>query len=252
MSHHQEHDAEHTPEAIRRRIASGVSQDYLKDSVYGAIDGAITTFAVVSSVAGAGLPSGVVIVLGLANMLADGFSMASGNFVGTRAENQAAEKARREEEQEIRLHPEGEREEIRQIFARKGFEGDMLEKVVDVITADRGRWVEVMLQEEHGIGPDRPQPTRAALATFASFLLIGSIPLLAYGIDFFRPGLLGQPFTAACVLTAVSFAIVGAFKSHIVSENPLRGVLETLAIGALASSLAYGIGYLLRPFAEGL
>ena len=107
MSHHTEHAAEHTPEAIKRRLSSGVSQDYLKDSVYGAIDGAVTTFAVVSSVAGAGLGSGIVIIMGLANLLADGFSMASGNFLGTRAENQAADKAKREEELEIDLHPEG-------------------------------------------------------------------------------------------------------------------------------------------------
>ncbi len=90
MSHHQDHEAEHTPAAIRRRLEARPSQDYLKDSIYGAIDGAVTTFAVVSSVAGAGLSSGIVIILGLANLLADGFSMASGNFLGTRAENQAA------------------------------------------------------------------------------------------------------------------------------------------------------------------
>ena len=98
MSHHQDHEAEHTPAAIRRRLEARPSQDYLKDSIYGAIDGAVTTFAVVSSVAGAGLSSGIVIILGLANLLADGFSMASGNFLATRAENQAARKARREEE----------------------------------------------------------------------------------------------------------------------------------------------------------
>ncbi|MEM1083275.1 MAG: VIT1/CCC1 transporter family protein [Verrucomicrobiota bacterium] len=252
MSHHSEHAAEHTPEAIRDRLSSGVSQDYLKDSVYGAIDGAVTTFAVVSSVAGAGLSSGIVVVLGLANLLADGISMASGNFIGTRAENQAADKAKREEELEVEHHPEGEREEIRQIFSRKGFEGETLEKVVEVITADKSRWVRIMLQEEHGIGPDRPRALRAAIVTFVSFILIGAIPLAAYLADLIQPGLVERPFAVACILTAISFAIIGSFKARVVGLNQFKGVLETLSIGALASGLAYGIGYLLRPFAEGL
>lgn len=252
MSHHPEHAADHTPEAIKQRLSEGVSQGYLKDSVYGAIDGAVTTFAVVSSVAGAGLPSGIVIILGLANLLADGFSMASGNFLGTRAENQAAEKARREEELEVEQHPEGEREEIRQIFARKGFEGDTLDQVVDVITADKSRWVRIMLQEEHGIGPDRPQALRAALATFVSFLLIGAIPLVAYFIDLTSPGAIERPFAVACGLTAISFALIGGLKARVVGQRQITGILETLSIGALASGLAYGIGYLLRPFSESL
>ena len=105
MSHDTDHEAEHTPEAISERIRSGSTQGYLKDSIYGAIDGAVTTFAVVASVTGAGLSSGIVIILGLANLLADGFSMAAGNFLGTRAENQSVSKARREEEREIETHP---------------------------------------------------------------------------------------------------------------------------------------------------
>ncbi|MGJ8723434.1 MAG: VIT1/CCC1 transporter family protein [Roseibacillus sp.] len=252
MSHHHDHEAEHTPEAIQERISAGSSQDFLKDSIYGAIDGAVTTFAVVSSVAGAGLPSGIVIVLGAANLLADGFSMASGNFLGTRAENQAANRARREEEAEIALHPEGEREEIRQIFAAKGFQGEALEKVVEVITSDQDRWLETMLLEEHGITSERPTAWKAALATFLAFLAIGVIPLLAYFLDLARPGLIGNPFLPACILTAFSFAIVGALKARVVGQNTFMGILETLAIGAFASGLAYTIGYLLRPFAEGL
>lgn len=252
LSHHPDHEADHTPEAIRSRISEGSSQDFLKDSIYGAIDGAVTTFAVVSSVAGAGLPSGIVIVLGAANLLADGFSMASGNFLGTRAENQAAHRARREEKAEIDLHPEGEREEIRQIFAAKGFEGETLEKVVETITNDEERWLETMLLEEHGITSERPAAWKAALATFIAFLAIGVIPLLAYFLDFARPGLIGNPFVPACGLTAISFAVIGALKARVVGQNQVMGIIETLAIGAFASGLAYTIGYLLRPFAEGL
>jgi VIT1/CCC1 family predicted Fe2+/Mn2+ transporter len=252
MSHHQDHEADHTPEAIRKRLSEDNSQGYLKDSIYGAIDGAVTTFAVVSSVAGAGLSSTIVIILGLANLLADGFSMASGNFLGTRAENQAARKARREEEEEIEHHPEGEREEIRQIYAAKGFKGETLEKIVAVITADKTRWLDTMMQEEHGQVGSPPSALKAAFATFFAFLVIGAIPLSPYLIDLIDPEIIPSPFLPACILTGFAFFIVGALKGRAVDQHWALGGLETLGIGALAASMAYAIGVLLRPLAENL
>ena len=96
----------HTRSAIRRRLNSERSHSYLKDFVYGAIDGTVTTFAVVSGVAGAALSSKIVIVLGLANLLGDGFSMAVGNYLGTRSEAQQRDQARKREEQHIEKVPE--------------------------------------------------------------------------------------------------------------------------------------------------
>jgi VIT1/CCC1 family predicted Fe2+/Mn2+ transporter len=127
-----------------------------------------------------------------------------------------------------------------------------LETVVSVITSDRERWLAEMLLEEHGITRSRPAAWKAAIATFFAFLFIGVIPLLAYFLDFARPGAIGNPFLPACLLTGISFALVGALKARVVGQNTFKGVIETLAIGAFASSLAYGIGYLFRPFAEGL
>lgn len=252
MSHHPDHEADHTPEAIRLRLQHEGSQGYLKDSIYGAIDGAVTTFAVVSSVAGAGLSSGIVIILGLANLLADGFSMASGNFLGTRAENQAARRARREEEEEIETHPEGEREEIRQIYASKGLEGETLEEVVGVITSNKKQWVDVMMQEEHGLLAARPSPVKAAFATFGAFQLIGAIPLLAYIVNLINPEMVSDPFLPACIFTGIAFFTVGALKSRFVDQHWALAGAETLGVGTLAAVIAYAIGVLLRPLAEGL
>ncbi|MEZ5363596.1 MAG: VIT1/CCC1 transporter family protein [Bryobacterales bacterium] len=234
--------ASHTPAAIRRRLSQGPTQSYLRDFTYGAIDGAVTTFAVVSGVAGAQLPGRVVIILGLANLIGDGFSMAASNYLGVRAERQQRERLRAEEEAHIAEYPAGEREEIRQIFERKGFSNDDLDRVVRVITSDRERWVETMLAEEHGISSGGPIPWRAAAWTFAAFLLAGSIPL--------APFLFGHAsYLWSAALTGAAFFLVGAVKSRFVAQPWWAAGLETLALGGGAAGLAYVVGLLLRDVA---
>ena len=88
----------HSPRAIRERLSRPPKQSHLRDFIYGGIDGAVTTFAVVAGVAGVDLAATVVIILGVANLIADGFSMAVGNYVATRAELQERALARTEEE----------------------------------------------------------------------------------------------------------------------------------------------------------
>jgi len=170
---------EHSPQAIAQRIAS-VKHNYVRDWIYGGIDGAVTTFAVVSGVAGAGLEPVIVLILGFANLVADGFSMAASNFLGTRAELDDFKRLEKIEYRHIEQFPEGEREEIRQIFKDKGFEGDELERAVDLITSDKDRWVRTMLTEEYGLPSEIRSPWRAAFATFSAFIICGFIPLVPY------------------------------------------------------------------------
>lgn len=242
--------AEHTPELIRERLAGAPKQNYLKDFIYGAIDGAVTTFAVVASVAATGLSSGVVVLLGVANLLADGFSMAAGNFMGTRAEIQSRETARRSEEREVEDYPEGEQEEVRQIFAAKGFDGEVLESIVRVITSDKKRWVDTMLTEELGIPLTSPSPWRAAAATYVAFIVVGGIPLASFIVDYVNP--IEDPFLISSLLTGVAFFLVGALKSRFVERSWWREGVETLLVGALAAGIAYFIGILLKPLVNGV
>ena len=242
-------DAEHTPAAVRKRLRSKPSPSYLHDFIYGAIDGAITTFAVVAGVEGANLDETVVIILGVANLVADGFSMAVSNFLGSRAERQRRERALREERRQIRLMPEGEREEVRQIFAAKGFEGDDLERVVEVITSDPEVWSETMMSEELGFGSTVPNEYRAALATLVAFVVVGALPLLAFVYDLVAPGELDDAFAWSAAMTAFAFFIVGAMKSRFVDQAWWRSAFETVAVGGLAAILAYAAGVLLQGIA---
>jgi len=233
----------HTPEAVRRRLESGVEVSYLRDFLYGAIDGAVTTFAIVSGVAGAGLASGIVLILGIANLLADGFSMAASNFTGVRAERQMRSRLRRMEEEHIEAYPEGETEEIREIFRQKGFRDADLERAVEVITSNRKRWVDTMLTEEHGLALQGPSPFRAALVTFVAFVVVGFVPLAPFVFG------AAQPYLWSAGMTLLVFFAVGAWKSLFIVEGWFVSGLETLALGGGAAGVAYGVGVLLRDFA---
>ena len=236
----------HTPAAVRLRLGAAPSHSYLRDFVYGAVDGTVTTFAVVSGVAGARLPARVVLVLGLANVVADGFSMAVGNFLATRAERQLVERARRMEERHVDDVPLGEREEVRQIYAGKGFAGDDLERAVDVITADRDRWVTTMLREELGLAADVPSALRAALTTFAAFVASGIVPLVAFIYAIALADQRIDPFLWSAAMTAAVFFGIGVIKGRFVDQPWYRGGAEVLLIGGGAALLAYGLGSLLK------
>jgi VIT1/CCC1 family predicted Fe2+/Mn2+ transporter len=238
----------HTPSAIRERLHGSANESYLRDFVYGAIDGAVTTFAVVSGVAGAGLNSSVIIILGIANLVGDGFSMAAGNFLATRAHLQLRHRVRRMEERHIDEVPDGEREEIRQIFAAQGFAGDDLERVVTVITSDRAQWIETMLREEHGFSGTVPSPLTAAGTTFVAFCVVGLIPLLPFLIEV-SGAPVADPYRLSTVLTGVSFFAVGFAKGKVVDEPSLWSGLETLLVGGLAAGLAYLCGLMLSGIA---
>lgn len=233
---------EHTPDAIRRRLAAGPQESNLRDLVYGAVDGIVTTFAVVAGAAGAGLAAEVVIVLGVANLVADGFSMAVSNVLGHRSEAQRRERVRRQEELHTAAVPSGEREEVRQLLAQWGLEPELLEQVVEAVTADRGRWVELMMQLEHGVPSVPPRPWRAGAMTFAAFAVAGAIPLAPFLMDLL-PGLaVASAFVWSAAATGAAFVGVGLVKGAVVGRSTWLSGLETFVVGGAAALLAYVAG----------
>ena len=240
--------AGHTHDAIAARLSRQPAQSYLRDFVYGAIDGTVTTFAVVAGVVGADLPASVIIVLGAANLVADGFSMAVSNYLGTKSQQEELHRVRRLEEHHIDVIPDGETDEIREIFRQKGFDGELLERIVDVVTSNRQLWVETMLTDEWGLTLTTPVPWRAGLMTFIAFVIAGLLPLLPFIVKS-TAGDSQKPFAWSIALAALAFFGIGAIKSWFVGHSWWRSGLETLTLGGGAAVLAYATGAVLKSFA---
>jgi VIT1/CCC1 family predicted Fe2+/Mn2+ transporter len=222
-------------------------QQYLGEFVYGGVDGSVTTFAVVAGAAGAGLESKVVIILGFANLIADGFAMSVGSYLSTKSEKENYRKHQKIEYWEVDHLPDKEREEVREIYAAKGFEGKLLEQVVDKITEDKDRWVDVMMKEELEMSEETKSPLAMGSVTFLSFLLFGFIPLLVYVLDF--SSLMASDsnlFIWSSALTALVFALIGYLKAIVNQTLIIRSVLETLFLGGAAATLAYVVGDILE------
>lgn len=231
----------HSPHDISLRLAEGKKYSPLKDMIYGGIDGAVTTFAIVAGVEGAGLSHSIIVALGLANILADGFSMAASNYSGTKAELDDRKRIIEIEERHIAQHPEGEREEFRQILARRGLSGPVLEQATQQIAQNKETWIALMLTDEYGLSRESPSPLRAAIATFAAFLMAGSVPLIPFVFG------LPNPFALCVYATLFTFFLIGAGKSRWSLSKWWRSGAETLLIGGIAALLAYGVGGLFHP-----
>ena len=164
---------------------------YLSEFVYGGIDGCVTTFAVVAGAYGAELSSSIVIILGFANLLADGFAMSVGAYLSHKTEQET-----------------------------------------------------ILKQEDNSVllkGNTMKSPLKIGGVTYFSFILIGIIPLLIYVIDYIRP-ISGNLFVIASILTGLGFLFIGWLKSYVNKMPYIKGIAETVILGAIAAVVAYFIG----------
>ena len=210
---------------------------YIRDAVFGANDGIVTTFAVVAGVAGANLPLSTVLILGFANLLADGLAMGLGNYLGIKSEVDYIRRERRLEGWETKHFPNLERKEIEVIYRRKGFKGRELQRVVDVITGNKKVWVDTMMSEELGLPTEKSEhPVKNGVATFIAFALAGLFPLLPYLFNAPRA------FNFSIVVTGLTLFLVGSLRSLITKKPWLVAGLEMLLVGAVAAAAAYFTG----------
>ena len=171
---------------------------YIKSIVYGGLDGIITTFAIVAGVAGASLGAKIILILGFTNLIADGISMAAGDYLSTKSE--------------IESH-----------------KNKML-------------WKSKKIRERFRLFDKSKSPMKNATMTFIAFVIFGFIPLLVYVLQFFYSNI-SNAFGISVVLTLLALFVLGSVKSRITDQNWLKSGVETLIIGGIAASAAYGIGF---------
>ncbi len=218
------------------------SGKYIKSFVYGGLDGTITTFAVVAGVAGASLSSSVVLILGFANLIADGVSMAFGDYLSTKADKEYGNAERKREERAARF-PNIEKSSLVKIFLEQGFSKKDTEKIASIVCKNKKACVDLMLSYELGIARKKQDPFKNAATTFGSFVLFGFVPLIAYifskSASIFRQ----DTFFIASVFTGLTLFSLGAMKCKVTRMNWLRSGAEMLLVGGLAAVAAYLIGY---------
>lgn len=240
------------PDDFKKLLATRIAQkqkrfdkgEYLGDFVYGANDGIITTFAVVTGAVGASLSPGVVIILGVANLLADGFSMGASSILSTLSERNFHKSLRIEQEYDIDHNPEVAKEEVRDVLRRWDTPRESLESMMLAITRSKRRWSDFVLREEYNITEDDTKnPVRHGVATFTAFVIVGTLPLVPYIFGVRSE----HQFLVSIVATALALFVTGALQSLLTNKKWwLKTGVQMLLLGGVAAMISYTIGYIIK------
>ena len=227
--------------------------DNLKEIVYGGLDGIITTFAVVSGFSGAALlgNSGngevyaitLVLLFGLANLLADGVSMGLGEFLSTRSEQARWNRERDVEAHEIEHNAEQEYEETVHLLEDSGLSADDAQTIANIYRRYPGLWADWMMRHELEMEDmSGATPAKDGLVTFLSFLVFGIIPLVPYLAFWGRDMNANTLFIMASGATVAALLALGFARSLVTRENRFRAMGEVFAVGLVAAVIAFGVG----------
>lgn len=227
-------------------------QIYLKEIVYGGIDGIVTTFAVVAGFAGASLGDGVVgysfltvLLFGIANLVGDGASMGLGNFLSLRAEQDMYRSQRQRKRYEIGAFRNDKQGETIDILISQGFTEAQASQLVSLYATNENYWLQFLMNHELELSnPLSENPVSTGIATFTAFLFFGFIPLTPF--LFVRETNIA--FVSSFTATAIALIILGLLRWKVTDGSITRSVLEVVSIGGVAASLAYGVGVLFKEF----
>ena len=216
----------------------------IRSIILGLNDGLISTFTLLIGVAAATISGGntIIILTGLAAMVSGATSMGLGEYISSKSEVNYIRNEIKREKAEIQLFPEEEKEEVREIFEKMGFQGGNLDSCVETITSNKQVWLDFLIKSELGL--EEPEsPLTGAILTFIAFVIGSFLPLFPYFLNI--------GFGSLILSSLVSFGmlfLVGASKSKITGENPLKGAIEMLIIGIIAFIVSYSIGIILDYF----
>lgn len=223
--------------------------EYLREIVYGGIDGIVTTFAVVAGFSGASMMSGTqatltfttVLLFGFANLFADGVSMGLGNFLSILTEKDVYKQHKDKERKEIVENHQMEFDETKLILEEKGFSVEEANQLATIYQRHPEYWVDWMMNNELEMpNPENTNPYLTALSTIGSFLFFGFIPLAPY----FLITLIGSqhPFMLSIIGTGSALFLLGVVKGKVIGGGMLRSIIEVIGIGSVAAALAFFVG----------
>lgn len=224
---------------------------YFKEIIYGGIDGIITTFAVVAGFSGAALSNetttqltfAVVLLFGLANLFADSASMGLGNFLAVKSEQDLYKAARDKETHEVRNNSEMEYEETITIMMQKGFSKEDSRTLATIYRKNETYWVDFMMNHELVIPDSRDDnPIYTGLATSASFIIFGIIPLVPFIL--LTSATAEFAFELSILGTFSALVILGLLKWRVIGNSLLKSLFEVVVVGGVAALIAFFVGTL--------
>lgn len=222
---------------------------FIRSIIFGSLDGIVTTFATIAGVAGADYGINVVVTLGFSALIADAISMGLGDYLSSQSELDWAKKERKREAWEFEHVRAAEIEEMVEIYVEKGFEREDARNILELMAKNDDFFVDHMMIQELGIMPPDPKdsPMKNGAVTFGAFLIVGSIPLIAYLIfhqikwdpSFRTYG----TFILAGVITGITLFALGFFKGRLIGSKSIQSGLWVLFNGGLAAIAAFGVAY---------
>src|SRR3989338_1387021 len=236
----------HKKGIIRKTVGHGEEHKKtftLPEIILGGQDGLVNVLGVILGVAAATADVKIVIVAGLAATFAESVSMGAVAYTSKIAEADYYQSEYEREKWEIKHMPEGEREEVRSLYKRYGFEGSELESVVQKITSNKKIWLEVMMNDELKLEPVNRKDGLTSAAWVGISAIIGSfIPLIAF---FFLP--VKSAVIFSLLISALSLFIVGYYKAQVtLGRNRIKQGIEILVIGMVSAFIGYFIGSLFK------
>jgi predicted membrane protein (TIGR00267 family) len=224
---------------------------FLSEIILGGQDGLVNTLGVILGIAAASSDFRIVVAGGLAGAMAEAVSMAAVGYTSKVAERDYYLSELKREEEEIENIPREEIQEIRDIYEKKGFQGNLLEEVVKVVTSDKKVWLHTMMQEELKLSPiDKGQPVKSALLIGLSSFLGALIPLLPFAVFYFLDGPLSRQVSLAVMISvgisAIALFIVGAIKSKLTVGMWYKSGVSMVLIGIISALAGYAVGLAFR------
>lgn len=239
-------------DSIEAHSASGTATEnhkdasrFMKSFVFGALDGIVSTFAVVSGASGGSFSTEVILALGLSSLVADAMSMGVGDALSSKGEMEAALREREREAWEFENYPKGEIVEMVELYEAKGMSTEDAQLVMSTLSKYKDIFIDLMVRDELGleVPSEDDNPWLDGFVTFMSFMVFGFVPLLAY-IALSPLRLDGNElFVTACCLTAVTLFALGAIKSSLTSRHWFGSGFETFCIGGMVAAVSYLIGW---------